>query len=1098
MNRPTRFRNAVVASAAGLVAAIAPPALAGDEYVAVSATGLYEAPPAGATPQIGPSQDDATREVALPFEFPYFGRIHSKVSVCSNGWLAFGATTNTDSANAALPSVVAPNGIVAALWDDLATGTGSVKSFTSGTAPNRVFVLSWDAVDTFSGLTDDVLSFQVRLHETSGVIEIAYAPDGTWDGLSYTAGIEDPSGTLAFGAGSTANDRSGRPALDWRFTPRAAAIAGKILRDRPAATSTGLGTTTETGLPVVGIDLELVREDTGEVAARGRTTADGTFTLTSRGVDAPTTFALDVIASGAESRVVDGTGTVYRHRLATGIASNPVPASVTYTLGASVDATNASIRRAVNIQQAAVRGFAWANAAAAYSVFESDPAVEAATFPSLDFRWVAGAAAQGGRTVYQPATTTAAALVLVHEGTDNPDPWDDDVILRECGHHVFSRITTYPGAQSARSWAAATTAPGAFLDGFAHWFACVVQGRTQFVDTRSASAASVFDLEAATPAPRFAPDVTGAVACSLWDLVDVANETWDEFAGTYTGTGSTAQQVYRTIDIDLGTPAAGTTLDVGSFFAAWRKSGPDADRQQTARVFIHHGSLPDDAREPNDRAGESSVAATARIDGLTLSPWNEDRFSFAFAPSAPAPVVATVTQTGATEFDVQVLDAGGAQVAAGTNVGATPKNRVTATSPSPAAAGTYTVRIVWRSGPATSYSIAFFEPLRLTGTPLPEWTAGLPYKADLGGAGGIPPYTFTTSASVPGLAVSNAGARISGTPTDEGTYDVTVALTDASGAGTVLTSALNLVVHGPLVLHEFFGLAADRDVAADVGSGGTSPEWVAGTSPGGGLTLAGGATLRLTGSAGVPRTFLVEGSASDAVGAVVPLSQSQVVVCALVPSRGSVPVADGTHFGLWFDALAGSVADLGFRFRGTGERPELVALVDGTGRQHDLEDRVTASGRTVRLSGVEIPRTGRWFAIFEQQANPFRGEVSVGGGITGPREVHGVAVLGTADAVVDVPFDAIAGSRLRILAREELLPSPPTPSIFGLRDPTGADVGLPAVRRTRGAQTSVSVNVTLRDLSGTYVLRLAGDGKRTGPVFYRVRIDPPTRAFALF
>lgn len=1087
-SRMTRPRAAAVAA---LLLAAAP-AFA-QEYAVESFTGGHTDPPQGAVSVLGPGQDDAVKEVTLPFEFPFFGRLQTRVTVSSNGWLAFGATTVTVSANPPLPSVAAPDAVVAPLWDDLTTGAGSVVHFTLGAAPTRVFVVAWRGVDTFSALSDDDLSFQVRLHEGTGVVEVVYAATGVWDGLSYTAGIEDPTGTVAFGAGSLANDLSGQPAADWRFTPKAVTVTGRLLRDRPVAGTTGLGPAVESGLPVAGADLVLVREDTAVAAARGVTADDGTFAVTVLGADAPATHAADVSASSPEVRVLDAGNAVYTHRFATGIPSTGATDLGTITLGASVDTTNATIRRALNVQQAVRRGIVRARDAAAFAVLGSNPPLAAETFPRLDARWAPGAAAAGGATSYVPATATVAASIHVHDGADNPDAWDDDVLLRETGVHVFATVSVLTAALPAHTWDTATTEDRAFVDGFAHWFACAVQGRTQFIDTRSATAATVRDLEAATPTPVRRPDVTGAVAASLWDLVDGAGETHDDFAGALGPSPSSFDDVLKSIDLDLNAPAAPPGID--DFFNVWRKAGPDADRVATARIFIRYGALPDDAREANDRAGEESPVAgpSARVDGLTLSPYNEDHFDVAFGGAGDQPLLVTVTQaaTGATEFDVEVRAAGGAVVASGTNVGAAERRSVAVATPGPAAAGTYTVRVVWRAGGAASYALAFHEPLRVATASLPEWTAGLPFKQDFAAAGGVAPYTFAVSQSVPGLSLSEGGSRLGGTPTTEGTYDVGVAVTDASGTGSEAESGLVLTVHPPLFLPAFFGVRSGETIAADVGSGGTAPSWTIDTLPPPPIALAGGPTLRMTGAPATARAFVIGGSAADAVGASVVGASSQVVVADALPGGRAADVPAGTHFGYWFDAVAGSKVDLEFRFRGTGATPPVAALVDHVGRPVDVTGAARVDGRSVRIRGVVLPRSGTWYVVFvPRPTSPFVGDVRSDGGARSPKRFHGVASIVPADAVVDVPFDAVAGSKVRLLARSEQTPIRVRPSFFELLDPDGAAVELPPVRRRNGGRV-VEIPSFGLGTSGRWTLRIAGDA--SGPVAYDLRITRPRK-----
>jgi hypothetical protein len=123
----------------------------------------------------------------------------------------------------------------------------------------------------------------------------------------------------------------------------------------------------------------------------------------------------------------------------------------------------------------------------------------------------------------------------------------------------------------------------------------------------------------------------------------------------------------------------------------------------------------------------------------------------------------------------------------------------------------------------------------------------------------------------------------------------------------------------------------------------------------------------------------------------------------------------------------------------------------------------------------------------------------VSGRVTPPEDLHGVVVIDPADAVVDVTFEAVAGSRLRILARAEQIPQHVAPQIQGLVDPQGAAVQIPGMRPAKPGPGVRTDTIGPLALSGTYRLRLAGDGNVTGPVFWRVRVTPPDKpVFVLY
>ena len=95
-------------------------------------------------------------------------------------------------------------------------------------ANDRVFVVRWSRVGSADGRAKNI-TFAVRLWETSGFIDFQYGPDGEaqdWTGLSYTCGIEDPSGTARL-ASSAPIDRM----AFWR---------AKEARTRPSKSGSGM------------------------------------------------------------------------------------------------------------------------------------------------------------------------------------------------------------------------------------------------------------------------------------------------------------------------------------------------------------------------------------------------------------------------------------------------------------------------------------------------------------------------------------------------------------------------------------------------------------------------------------------------------------------------------------------------------------------------------------------------------------------------------------------------------------------------------------------------------------------------------------------
>jgi hypothetical protein len=154
----------------------------------------------------GWTDDNVSANAALPFTFPLFAEPATHFTVSSNGFLQLHAnamgTGLSSFSNTTLPNASTPNGVIAAFWDDLYAidMTTGVRSATLGTMPNRRFVVEWANWETGEGSMGETLTFQAKLFETTGAVEIHHcniAGAGTRSrGDSATVGIENLSGTL--------------------------------------------------------------------------------------------------------------------------------------------------------------------------------------------------------------------------------------------------------------------------------------------------------------------------------------------------------------------------------------------------------------------------------------------------------------------------------------------------------------------------------------------------------------------------------------------------------------------------------------------------------------------------------------------------------------------------------------------------------------------------------------------------------------------------------------------------------------------------------------------------------------------------------------
>jgi len=156
--------------------------------------------PTTATLTAGTADEGYYNAIPIGFNFWYMGTRYTTVSASTNGWLSFGADiTNASPANN-LATGGTPRPLIAPLWDDLAlTATSNVSYLTTGTAPNRVFTVQYLNVKWGNTASAAVVSFQVKLTETTGKIDFIYRPEaGTLTSASASVGIA----ATATGSGS--------------------------------------------------------------------------------------------------------------------------------------------------------------------------------------------------------------------------------------------------------------------------------------------------------------------------------------------------------------------------------------------------------------------------------------------------------------------------------------------------------------------------------------------------------------------------------------------------------------------------------------------------------------------------------------------------------------------------------------------------------------------------------------------------------------------------------------------------------------------------------------------------------------------------------
>jgi hypothetical protein len=163
--------------------------VASDLAPSVSGTSSWINTSGGTTLALG---DETSSTVGIGFAFPYYGQTYTQISVVGNGYLDIPTIDAVAYNNTTLPNAVTPNGVIAPYWDDLDPGSGgTINTLLTGSAPNRIFVVSWNGVPLYGAAGSSVMC-QALLHESGKIVFQYGAMTGTSYGASATIGIESP------------------------------------------------------------------------------------------------------------------------------------------------------------------------------------------------------------------------------------------------------------------------------------------------------------------------------------------------------------------------------------------------------------------------------------------------------------------------------------------------------------------------------------------------------------------------------------------------------------------------------------------------------------------------------------------------------------------------------------------------------------------------------------------------------------------------------------------------------------------------------------------------------------------------------------------
>ena len=121
------------------------------------------APAAGGSGTVLTIGDNQTVQVDLPFDFQFYGNVFDEISVCEDGWLAFGVVTSGMPMNFGIPNSMPPNDLVSLFWFSLFQTAQTQFCYLHDTENHR-FIVEWYQV-RLGTVTGPTLIYQAILYD---------------------------------------------------------------------------------------------------------------------------------------------------------------------------------------------------------------------------------------------------------------------------------------------------------------------------------------------------------------------------------------------------------------------------------------------------------------------------------------------------------------------------------------------------------------------------------------------------------------------------------------------------------------------------------------------------------------------------------------------------------------------------------------------------------------------------------------------------------------------------------------------------------------------------------------------------------------------
>jgi hypothetical protein len=146
--------------------------------------------------------DDTTCQVALPSAFGpfrFYGQDVTTLSICSNGWVGLGSTTDHTLNNASLPSNTLTIGAMAVNWDDCYPPAGHGIWYFHDAASHR-FIIEYDSIPYWSNQSAyekyEVIMYDTTLAARDGNCEFEFQYQTAAQTSSSCVGMQDQTMTV--------------------------------------------------------------------------------------------------------------------------------------------------------------------------------------------------------------------------------------------------------------------------------------------------------------------------------------------------------------------------------------------------------------------------------------------------------------------------------------------------------------------------------------------------------------------------------------------------------------------------------------------------------------------------------------------------------------------------------------------------------------------------------------------------------------------------------------------------------------------------------------------------------------------------------------